>query len=165
MVLFGGGNPTGNDTWEWDGTAWTFVSLFGSVPAPRKDHLLVSSPDGAGVLLIGGAVANGVGSLPTDEVWHLRRESADSYESCRTTLDDDLDGLTGCNDADCWSRCTPDCPPGASCNPAATRCGDGVCNPELESCGVCADCTCEVRCGDFLCDVAETTTTCPGDCP
>ncbi len=165
MVLFGGGSPTGDDTWEWDGTAWSFVSFSGVVPAPRSEHLLVSSPDGAGVLLIGGSVANGVQTEPSDEVWYLRRESADSYQSCRTTLDDDLDGLDGCKDPDCWARCTPECLPGATCDPAAPHCGDGVCNPELETCGVCADCACGVRCGDFLCDPTETAATCPGDCP
>ena len=42
-------------------------------------------------------------------------------------LDDDGDGLAGCDDPDCWSRCTPTCLPGAICDDALPHCGDGAC--------------------------------------
>jgi cysteine-rich repeat protein len=56
-------------------------------------------------------------------------------------LDSDGDGLAGCADPDCWARCTPTCPPDASCSDDAPRCGDGACAPGLEDAALCpADC-------------------------
>src|SRR5262249_25240771 len=86
-------------------------------------------------------------------------------ETCRGG-DTDGDGLEGCDDPDCWARCTPDCPPGASCPENAPRCGDGTCNLLLEDCHLCPlDCACTPRCGDSYCDPPENHATCPGDCP
>jgi hypothetical protein len=65
VVLFGGStaaNPFG-DTWEWDGTDWTQVQDVG--PSARRAHAMAFNvlPDGsgAGVVLFGGAGANGAG--------------------------------------------------------------------------------------------------------
>jgi hypothetical protein len=50
-------------------------------------------------------------------------------ERCElASADDDGDGLAGCADPDCWARCSPLCPPGASCPATAPHCGDGTCS-------------------------------------
>jgi len=46
---------------------------------------------------------------------HRRWESSTPAESCSATDDLDTDGLTGCDDPDCWSTCTPACPPLTTC--------------------------------------------------
>ncbi len=79
------------------------------------------------------------------------------------------------------------CPPGTTCDPALgvchLPCGDGVCQPDLEDCGVCPqDCACQPGescqnrqcvtgpgggngwCGDGFCRGSETCSTCPQDC-
>ena len=77
-------------------------------------------------------------------------------------VDSDFDGLVGCKDPDCSGRCSPFCPPGTTCDDTLPHCGDGVCNPTLESCELCPqDCHCPTRCGDYRCDPGEQ---CPGDC-
>jgi hypothetical protein len=83
-----------------------------------------------------------VGGMSFDDTWTFRYERAgDVDESCRPGEDLDADGLAGCDDPDCWARCTPLCPPGTTCDPAAPHCGDGVCNAALEQ-GFCpSDCT------------------------
>lgn len=160
IVLFGGGETIGNDTWAWNGTAWSFVSIE-VPPAARSKHALVSSPTGDGVLSIGGSFGNEAIS----EVLHLRYLSTTPSEVCRANVDDDGDGASGCDDPDCWSSCAPYCPSGdASCADIDPRCGDGVCDPQRESCGICADCTCILGCGNLVCDPGETATSCPGDC-
>ncbi|MGE0402279.1 MAG: kelch repeat-containing protein [Kofleriaceae bacterium] len=130
MVLFGG---DGNDAWEWDGTAWSFVSVV-DPPEARVDHVLVPSPTGDGVLAIGG-----LANIVRDDTLHLVRDSAAQYAACRSTIDDDLDGVAGCEDPDCWAVCTPWCAPGASCDESAPRCGDGTCSTPRETCGICPD--------------------------
>jgi hypothetical protein len=46
----------------------------------------------------------------------------------------------GCDDADCYGRCTPLCQPGTPCDPAAPRCGDGLCGA-VEDYAICpVDC-------------------------
>lgn len=161
IVVFGGGETYGNDAWEWDGSAWSFISIF-DPPLARNGHVLVSAPGGDGVLAIGGA-GEFIQSL--DDVLHLSYLTGSPYEACRADLDQDGDGAAGCTDPDCWATCTPYCELGdPSCLALAPRCGDGVCDPERENCGICADCTCAAQCGDFVCDTGETAATCPGDC-
>ena len=54
--------------------------------------------------------------------------------------DSDGDGLAGCADPDCSGRCTPWCPPHATCDPTTPHCGDGVCS-EVENYDICpTDC-------------------------
>jgi cysteine-rich repeat protein len=70
----------------------------------------------------------------------VRWESDEAEEQCDGT-DTDLDGLVRCDDPDCWWRCTPRCPPYASCDPAAPHCGDNTCS-ELEDVALCpSDCS------------------------
>ncbi len=131
IILFGGGFGDAalnyNDTWRWDGT-W------------KQLEPLVSPPGGlysaaaditGGVLLLG---ANG-------KTWRLDSTTPFStYESCTIVEDRDGDGLAGCDDPDCWARCTPLCPPMASCTAPDPRCGDGACS-RVEDYLICpADC-------------------------
>jgi hypothetical protein len=91
---------------------------------------------------------------------------------CLGGFDGDGDGLIGCDDPDCWGRCTPLCPPDSTpdwpddCDTALPHCGDGVCNPNLETQRLCpGDCGPPPEiCGDFICEGAEDETSCPGDC-
>ena len=161
LVLFGGGETFGNDAWEWDGAAWSFVSVF-DPPEARRGHVLVPSPRGDGVLAIGGDLEM---SLAIDDVLHLSYISSSPYETCRAAQDVDGDGRSGCEDPDCWATCTPYCQLGdESCLSVDARCGDGVCDAQRESCGICSDCECSSQCGNFACDPGETASSCPGDC-
>jgi hypothetical protein len=162
-TLFGGRTFSGSDfsdTWTWhDG--WHERSSF-LHPKPRSEHSIFPSPTGAGVILFGGG---GQSSRANDGMWLLHYENDQPREQCSIVVDRDGDGLAGCADPDCWSRCTPLCPPGAPCDAAAPHCGDGVCNAALENCRICAaDCQCTAVCGDTFCDTGETLASCPGDC-
>lgn len=164
MVLFGGGasfgsgSPFSNETWEWDGSTWSFL-VTSTTPSPRRDQRLVSSPSGAGVAMLGGQRAD---NLATEDR-RLERASMDPDQTCSAPIDDDGDGLAGCADLDCWVTCSAWCPPGAPCASTAPYCGDGICHAS-ESCGMCADCTCAGRCGDTICQPSETAASCPSDC-
>ncbi|HTL34299.1 MAG TPA: hypothetical protein VL326_14325, partial [Kofleriaceae bacterium] len=163
MVLVGGMNltPALDDSWEWNGSQWTPLVAANAPPA-RHSLALVSAPEGAGVLAIGGA---DLGFSPLGDQWRLRWDGDQTYEQCQSTADIDGDGAKGCADPDCWPVCTPFCPPGAACDPNAPRCGDHSCDGALENCHTCpGDCTCTPVCGDTFCDPTETQAACPGDC-
>lgn len=178
LVLFGGrvGGGVGSgslagDTWETTrdpmtgALAWTQVVTEGA-PAPRSGHALVSGLDGSGVLVIAGLIADTPMPVVSADAWRLRWSARTPYESCGE-VDSDGDGLAGCADPDCWASCTPLCAPTVtSCDPGP-RCGDGVCNADLESCYLCpGDCmACAAVCGDFTCQSSESHASCPGDCP
>lgn len=149
--------PT-DDTWEWDGIAWTEVAALNRPPA-HSEHTMAYDQRSRRIVLFGGT--GGLGGT-----WELGYQSSPREERCVTGLDGDGDGVGGCDDPDCWGYCTPMCPPGTPCDPLAPHCGDGMCSADLESCALCpADCgACPVTCGDFLCDATETLATCPGDC-
>jgi hypothetical protein len=146
LVLYGGLDDTGigslSDVWEWDGATWTVVPTLG---APRRDGFGITPGDDGGVTIFAGETF-GLGS--TDNVFRLRHDAPALYETC-TSADVDGDGKAGCADADCASSCIP--------------CGDGTCDPQLETCASCpGDCgACPTTCGDGLCQMNET---CPGDC-
>jgi hypothetical protein len=162
VVSFGGidaGQVFRNDTWEWDGAAWIRREI-ANPPKPRGFHAMAYDGVRAWTVIFGG----NAGGIDLVDTWlfSYRAPSAPA-ELCLHGFDADGDGLIGCADPDCWSYCTPQCPPGASCDASSPRCGDGVCNPDLESCRLCPDdCgECAPVCGDFLCDAAET---CAADC-
>lgn len=158
---FGGSQRA--DTWMLQGTSW-IEQFIVAVPPARGRHAMTSSPAGAGVVLLGGTNGDGF-SDALDDVWTLRYLNEQPREQCDHVVDADGDGLSGCEDPDCWSRCTPLCPPGAFCDAAAPRCGDDHCNTALENCRNCAaDCDCTAACGDSFCDAPETQASCPGDC-
>ena len=121
-----------------------------------------------GIYVAGGATGLSSGG----DVWLLEWDSTRVEESCHLDVDDDGDGQEGCADPDCGYLCTPSCvglPPAAgmkTCEDTLPHCGDGVCNPALETCRNCpGDCTCTAVCGDAFCDAPETHASCPGDCP
>jgi len=165
-VVLAGGGTVGfgqfaySDAWGWDGTAWSVLPDIGS----RVRHAMATAPDGAGVVLFGGAATR---EPPTgfDDLRRLRYDSNDTYESC-ADFDGDGDALAGCDDPDCWWVCTPMCSPGTTCASNASRCGDGVENSRIEQCFTCPIDTgpCGAHCGDFSCQSTESPTTCPGDC-
>jgi hypothetical protein len=160
VVLFGGSLWPNlfNDAWEWHGTAWSRLSPPTEAPPPQSSHALAYH-GGVGRLVSLGDVYSG-------DTWQLGWIGTAPVETCAHGFDADGDGLIGCADPDCWGRCTPHCPPGAPCNTADPRCGDGQCNAMLESCRLCpSDCgACPAACGDHLCDLGETKANCPGDC-
>jgi len=162
LVLVGGVDQAGNqltDVWTWDGQGWTLIDVDPDTRLTNAIH--VGAP--AGVWRFGGAPTSGGPSL--DQAL-LRWTSSRPDEQCDGRTDLDADGLTGCDDPDCWRVCAPLCPPDVTCAAAAPGCGDGVCAAGLETCGVCpGDCgVCPVRCGDGRCDPAESAAACPGDC-
>jgi len=130
LVLYG----ALDDTWLWDGAVWTPVPLF-DVPKARRSHVLVPSPSGAGVIAFGGVNAG----LDSSVVQLVSDEPTAAYAGCHSQFDDDGDGAVGCDDPDCWARCTPWCPPGAPCDTTLPRCGDGACDVPREDCGICPD--------------------------
>lgn len=134
-VLFGGfGDGPQNDTWEWDGTTWTQTA---SGPPGRSNGSLAYDSLRRELVMFGGQG----GSAPLGDTWTYRYERAGAVdESCVAGQDTDVDGLAGCDDTDCWGYCTPLCPPDAPCDPASPHCGDGVCNPHLETAVCPADC-------------------------
>ncbi|MBL0219694.1 MAG: hypothetical protein IPQ07_38240 [Myxococcales bacterium] len=146
------------DTWELAAGAWT-QQFTPARPGVRQGHTLTPLADGSGVMTFGGLINNGTGS---PELWRLRWVNSSTYETCAVDDDGDGDGLAGCADPDCWTRCTPMCPPGTTCDPSWPHCGDDMCNTPLEDCRLCpSDCPCTPVCGDSFCDPGET---CPGDC-
>ncbi|CAN5829229.1 hypothetical protein BH11MYX3_BH11MYX3_02710 [soil metagenome] len=137
-----------DDSWEWDGTRWREISA----PSPvERTPAGFAAPGGEGVDLIGAVH------------FQLRWEDGGAYETCETRVDADGDRRIGCDDPDCWSRCSPLCLPGLAVCPSGPTCGDGSCS-QAESPLVCAsDCGVPLAsCGDLVCDAAET---CFGDCP
>jgi cysteine-rich repeat protein len=147
--------PVG-DSWEWDGARWR--PLFSS-PLLVTQHVAFASPDGTMVMALGGNQLDGQGASQLFE--HVWSDSG-SYETCASRLDADGDGLAACADPDCWSRCSPLCPPGTAGCPMTPRCGDQSCS-SLEDVWICPeDCgVAPVVCGDAVCDGSET---CAGDC-
>ena len=147
-----------DDLWELDATGWTQV--FSQAPAMRMATSASPTRNGDGMLVFGGMTATALSS----QLWRWGWHSTAAYELCTLDADNDLDGLSGCADPDCWASCTPLCPPGTTCDPAWPRCGDGMCSG-VEGCRLCPqDCTCTPACGDHFCDASETTASCPGDC-
>ncbi len=162
--VFGGqtfGGAVLGDTWSWNGTAW-IDSLVPVRPGLRGGHSVIPSPTGSGIVIAGGKISD---STIAPDVWRFAFENSQRREICDVVTDNDGDGLQGCADPDCWSRCAPACPPGSTCDATAPHCGDGTCNTAVENCRICAqDCTCTAACGDTFCEGAETQATCPADC-
>lgn len=174
LVLFGGRlfssfDTYTNEVWEVqsvpgsDQLAWE-QQLIDDAPQGRSEGILLPDTDG-GLLLFGGEQFGlGGGTEFAADPWRLIWDTRALYEVC-TGGDADRDGASGCADVDCWSYCTPLCPPLASGCTTGSSCGDGTCNDALESCELCpGDCgACEPACSDHACDPSEAAT-CPGDC-
>ncbi len=158
VVLFGGART--DETWEWDGESWLPMTRSGSPPSPRNDHAMVYDAVGGRITLFGGFD----GSRKND-TWHFSYDSEHQvYEGCLNDVDNDGDGLAGCDDADCWAYCTPHClPHTGACDLSLPHCGDGVCNRALENHLNCPI-DCLTVCGNFACEPGESAADCPADC-
>ena len=60
VLLFGGYDGTSRqDTWEWDGTAWTEVTPAGASPTPRQEFGLAYAVSRSRAVLFGGGDSSG----------------------------------------------------------------------------------------------------------
>jgi len=162
VVLYGGETTGGAplfDTWEFDGEDWERLSVGGS-PSHTRLSRMVYDPKSRSLVQLG--------AMPQDTLWRFQYRGSGIDEVCTAVVDRDGDLAFGCEDPDCWSRCTPECPPGALCSASEMSCGDGLCNDfsSLETCRLCEeDCgLCQGVCGDSVCDPDEEVSECPGDC-
>jgi hypothetical protein len=88
-------------------------------------------------MMFGGVTSPAVAVAETQA---LRVGSISFPSDACIDVDTDGDGLRGCQDPDCWGRCTPGCPPDRSCASTSPRCGDGACS-SIEDRRLCpADC-------------------------
>jgi cysteine-rich repeat protein len=158
VILYGGQTReiSLDDTWEYDGVVWVRTSpALG--PLPRSGHEIVFDSIRRSMFLFGGFQMN----FDLTDTWRYSLASSNSAPDQCSHLDTDGDGRIGCGDAthaadpDCASRCTPSCRAQttaihpstqtvvgwpASCAlafPNAPHCGDGICNPVLESKQLC----------------------------
>jgi len=106
-----------SDLWEWDGTSWRLSAVVQGPPA-QSGITLAYDPIAGQLVLFD---ANGLTRA------HRWTSPIDPADQCLGP-DSDGDGLAGCADPDCWARCTPLCPPHATCAPTSPHCGDGVCS-------------------------------------
>lgn len=132
VIVYGGADAGGlpqGDLHEFVDDRWQQVPAT-DAPEGREDAVTFYDPIRRGLVMLGGA--SGGNDATT---WILRWESATRDESCvDATADTDADGLAGCDDPDCWGRCDPRCSPGVpDCAADRPRCGDGACNPALET--------------------------------
>lgn len=116
-----------HEVWSWDGVSWSKIGVL---------------PFGALEFVFDRASRswfNFAGETAWD-TWLVRLGATDPREQCDGS-DADGDGLTRCNDPDCWPRCNPLCAPGEiACDPNRPRCGDGTCS-SIEDAALCpADC-------------------------
>jgi len=160
LVLVGGETEGGTaiDLWAWDGNDW---SQIGALPFPMDNPVVTPALDGAGVYVITSSMGATLLTTPTELSWSATE--ATSYELCGTSgnVDADGDGLSGCNDPDCWYLCSPEITPGGSGSTAASP----YC-PLYETCVSDPwECACPSVCGDLICGSDETAATCPIDCP
>jgi hypothetical protein len=140
IIGFGGydiNNTRLTDVLEWDGEGgWKSHAVPGG-PEGRYGHVMVYDAIAQGVVVYGGSTMSAV----VDDTWLLRLDDGGPDDACDGSTDLDGDGKLGCVDEDCWAFCTPRCPPGLPCDPAAPHCGDGVCNAFLENATLCpSDC-------------------------
>jgi hypothetical protein len=140
VVLFGGYAEfvVVADTWELVGDRWQLVPIV-SPPSARLGHVLAPSPDGSGIWMFGGA--DDVGAAPVADVLRLHWDAPFTAQETCIATDTDGDTLAGCDDPDCSYLCTPACVPRETGCMSAIECGDGVCDPDRETCALCpGDC-------------------------
>ncbi len=123
VLLYGGEGTLGafNDTWEYDGTTWQQITM----PADEIRQLARAAagyvPQERSIVLFGGT---GSGFNLWGETWRYRFVSEWPDEDCATTVDEDGDGLVGCDDPDCPGHL---CGGGRTCTNTETGTGTGVC--------------------------------------
>lgn len=142
VLLFGGrvqGGDSTADTWLWNRSNWSLISISTASPPPRNKHTFVYDAVRRTSVLVAGLYY----ARKYDDVWTFRFESDELDESCVAGADVDGDGKSGCDDPDCWGVCTPHCPPTSPalpCDMSLPRCGDGTCNADLEVAACPEDC-------------------------
>lgn len=158
VIAIGEDSAPGTTINEWNGQAWTSIAVEELGPA-----MTIGSGTAFYDPVRHGLVAIAPIGMSASDVWLFRYQSAGRDEVCGSGRDADGDGLVDCDDPDCWYVCTPACSPGMTCDPQASRCGDGACTAPIETCDTCsADCgACAAACGDHVCSPGET---CVGDC-
>ncbi|HEY2744978.1 MAG TPA: kelch repeat-containing protein, partial [Polyangia bacterium] len=122
-VLLTGGAGMDATVWEWDGGAWSPLSVAAG-PVGRSAFGWAYDDVAARAVLFGGVDAGGAALADT---WRFDFSSpSEAGEDCDSGFDGNGNGLVGCADPDCAGECA--------------LCGDGVCS-EVESCRLCpADC-------------------------
>ncbi len=168
ISVYGNASNAANveDLWDWDGDKWTQRAVdAASAPLPHYKQAVAYDSARHQIFTFGGRDQS---FQTASQLALLQYRAAATTEACTyATLDYDKDGKAGCTDDECWSVCTPLCPPGSptSCATTTPRCGDGQCSA-FEDCNICpADCgVCSGTCGDFSCGVGETASNCPNDC-
>jgi hypothetical protein len=98
----------GDTLWERDGTNW---SEAGTEPIAVDGTAQYDAGNGRIILL-------GQVGLTSRVIETRQLTSALPQETCEPGVDADHDGKVDCDDEDCWWKCTPACPPVATC-PAA----------------------------------------------
>lgn len=168
VVLFGGRSAAMNhdDTWIYDGTAWSRLTT--SIAPPWTDSpTLIDDPGNRRLLLVGGAHAPYV-------TWKLQWSSGVPTEVCNTAGDEDSDGLADCADPDCTGRfCDSNgeqCSSGGACicpNVTETNCRDGWdddCDGDIDcadaECATTSYCGVEASCGDDIDDDGDGVIDC-----
>jgi cysteine-rich repeat protein len=118
---------------EWDGTTWTVQTPTVAVNGVAGETAFYDAVRATTIMY---GVAGSAG-----QTWSYHYYNDSEHMDACVDVDTDGDGLAGCADPDCWGRCTPFCPPGATCDPSWPRCGDGVCS-SLENHRLCPlDCS------------------------
>jgi len=187
-VLFGGeaGTPLTpqDDTWEWDGTAWTSRSPTQKPPA-RKDHAMVYDPRRGAVVMFGGSIE----AVFRADSWQwdgaawtqLSPITSPPARRAMTIATDVTGGLVifggeseaAGNLTDVWRL-------GAETNTAPIeRCAVGGVDEDGDGLATCDDPDCGLRCaplcplgtsctgpscGDGMCGAVEDYVLCPADC-
>jgi hypothetical protein len=101
----------GNDEmWEWNGDVWRKILVTTNAPA-RRNGAAIYDPVSTRILLFGGVQA----MASFEETWAFEFASASTHVETCFDLDEDNDGLSGCDDPDCAARCSV--------------CGDATCSP------------------------------------
>ena len=113
LVFGNSGSLQGEDLWEWNGVAWTQRQIVGTIAPRYREAVAYDAAHHAIVVFSGRVVSSGT---PTGGTQLLAYWPNTTPEACTSAqIDYDNDGQAGCADADCWSVCTPLCPPGATC--------------------------------------------------
>lgn len=121
VVLFGGGvNATYSDAWELTDAGWQVVATSASIQS-RAYHMMATAPEGAGVIVVGGAFFEANTML--GDTQRLRWDGPEAAEEVCAAIDFDGDGLAGCADPDCGYACG--------------RCGNISCDVGVETCSLC----------------------------